>query len=161
MDSVSIFRILAATSNKRQTPQSGRRSKFKVGIYLVYYTFRSFVHNSSQSDTNSFRLSSHAARQQHCIQSGKLASMQEFSFPSYYDMTIVGNFVVGRANAHELHLSWHQLAVPGGAVLHTKEIPLKKVWRVHVVLMYLEMNHEGMLLLRLRETGKDRARYVW
>ncbi|KAF4291753.1 hypothetical protein KXX33_002595 [Aspergillus fumigatus] len=84
--------------------------------------------------------------------------MQEFSFPSYYDMTIVGNFVVGRANAHELHLSWHQLAVPGGAVLHTKEIPLKKVWRVHVVLMYLEMNHEGMLLLRLRETGKDRAR---
>ncbi|KAG2027591.1 hypothetical protein GB937_000030 [Aspergillus fischeri] len=73
-------------------------------------------------------------------------------------MTIVGNFVAGRSNAHELTVSWHQLAVPGGAVVHTKEVPLKKVWKVHVVLMYLEMNQEGMLLLRLRETGKDRAR---
>ncbi|GFG17037.1 hypothetical protein IFM61392_09825 [Aspergillus lentulus] len=40
----------------------------------------------------------------------------------------------------------------------TKEVALKKVWRVHVVLMCLEMNREGLLLLRLRETGKDRAR---
>jgi hypothetical protein len=86
--------------------------------------------------------------------------MQEFNFPDYYDMTIVGNFVAGRSSTNELTVSWHQLAVPGGAVLHTREVALKKVWRVHVVLMYLEMNQEGLLLLRLRETGKDRARCV-
>ncbi|PKX89893.1 uncharacterized protein P174DRAFT_454861 [Aspergillus novofumigatus IBT 16806] len=98
------------------------------------------------------------ARQQHCIRSGKPSSMQEFSFRSYYDMTIVGNFVAGQSSTHEQTVSWHQLAVPGGAVVHTKEVALKKVWRVHVVLMYLEMNQEGLLLLRLGETGKHRAR---
>lgn len=73
-------------------------------------------------------------------------------------MTIVGNFVAGWSITHELTVSWHQLAVPGGAVMLTKEVALKKVWRVQVVLMCLEMNREGLLLLRLRETGKDRAR---
>jgi hypothetical protein len=86
--------------------------------------------------------------------------MQEFNFESYYDMIMVGNFVAGRRKLDEPTVSWHKLAVLGGAVVDTKTVPLKKVWRVHVVLMYIEMNQEGMLLLRLGEKGKNRARYV-
>ncbi|GFF46146.1 hypothetical protein IFM46972_07971 [Aspergillus udagawae] len=84
--------------------------------------------------------------------------MQEFNFESYYDMIMVGNFVAGRRKLDEPTVSWHKLAVLGGAVVDTKTVPLKKVWRVHVVLMYIEMNQEGMLLLRLGEKGKNRAR---
>jgi hypothetical protein len=73
-------------------------------------------------------------------------------------MTMVGNFVAGLTK-HDT-LCWHKLTTPGGAVVDTKTVPLKKIWRVPVDLMLLEMNQEGILLLRLKEKGKDRARYV-
>ncbi|KAL5363684.1 hypothetical protein BJX96DRAFT_187170 [Aspergillus floccosus] len=97
-------------------------------------------------------------RQEHCIQSGKPSSMQEFNFWSRYDMIMVGNFVAGQTKYGEPTVSWHRLAAQGGAVLDTKTVPLKKIWRVHLDLMCLEMNQEGILLLRLREKGKSRAR---
>ncbi|RLL93112.1 hypothetical protein CFD26_101924 [Aspergillus turcosus] len=72
-------------------------------------------------------------------------------------MTAVGNFIAGQRR-DELIVSWHELAAPGGAVVNTKTVPLKKVWRVNVVLMGLEINQEGILLLRLGDTSKTRAR---
>jgi hypothetical protein len=76
-------------------------------------------------------------------------------------MAVMGNFVAGQAR-DKLFLLWHELAGPGGAVVNTKTVSLKKIWRVHVVLAYFEMNREGILLLRLgdSQTGKTRARYA-
>jgi hypothetical protein len=88
--------------------------------------------------------------------------MQELNFLSYHDITVAGKFLAGLVSPtqNESFVTWHELAIPGGAVVNTKTFSLKKVWRVQVILMDLEMNQDGILLLRLGEVGKNHARYV-
>lgn len=73
---------------------------------------------------------------------------------------IAGNFFASPKMGIESTLSWHELAGPGGAVVNTKSISLKKVWRVQASLSDLRLNRDGILLLRLREVGKNRMRHV-
>jgi hypothetical protein len=89
--------------------------------------------------------------------------VQQVNLHDYPEPAIVGNFLAGHTTSEiqdESSVSWHELASPGGPVVTTKTIPLKKVWRVQVRITELEMNRDGVLLLRLREIGKNRMRYV-